>query len=255
MKTVCYLNPMKPNAVKVLGAFAHGSGAEMSSDGRFHRKAQSVFYGVEDSTLALYNNVIDGSLPFLYIDNGYFGSKWQGGDYYRITRNREQHTGYGVSDGVRFRNLGIKIQPWKKTGAHVLVACQSDYWHQRHSGETAEEWGRRIAAEVAQFTDRKIIIRGKPIGGHKEPPLLEHISGAWATVTYSSMVSLEGLMMGIPAFATTSGSMDLLALRDLSMIETPLYSDAREDVACVLADNQWALSEFRDGTAWRMLNK
>jgi hypothetical protein len=40
---------------------------------------------------------------------------------------------------------------------------------------------------------------------------------------------------------------------DLSSIERPRKPDNREQMAWVLADNQWTLEEIRRGIAWQKL--
>lgn len=253
MRPLCYLNEGKGNAAALIGAFAEGSGAEVTRTLQFVPGREAVFWGVDRATLPVYRAVIRSNTPFLYIDNGYFRSRWAGGDYYRVTRNAEQCSGVGASDGVRWRALGMKIAPWTMAGSHVLIACQSDFWHERHGDGSAAEFGAKVKVELARHTDRRIIIRDKPIGGHREPPLAEHLRDCWAVVTHSSIVAAEAILAGIPAFMLATSAMTAIALEDLSMIEKPLRPQGREPWASVLADHQWTLGEIRSGKAWRDL--
>lgn len=256
---LCYLNTAKGNAREMMEVFAAGSGAEITTNLELVPGREAVLWGVDRLTLPLWQEIVKTKTPYWYVDNGYFRSKWSGGDYYRITRNAEQCTGDGESDGARWRALGLKFQPWRKSGTHILIACQSDFWHERHGDGSAAEFARRVTKRLMQITSafdvkRPIIVRGKPIGGHKEPPLAEQLADCWAVVTYSSMVATDALLAGVPAFVLAPGAAAPVTHSDLWEIERPLYPGGREHWAAVLADNQWRLGEIRDGTAWRMLH-
>ncbi len=253
MKPLCYLNPAKSGAAAMMQAFAAGSGAEITTRLEFVPGREAVFWGVDRATLPIFDDVERTNTPYWYIDNGYFLSKWSGGNYYRITRNAEQHGGAGTSDGKRWRKLGLVIAPWTMGGEHILVVCQSDFWHQRHGDGSAEEFGEAVEAELMNYTARPVIVRRKPIGGRKEPPLSTHLHNAWATVAYSSIVAAQGLLMGVPAFMLAPGAMGTVASLDLAQIEQPRRRHDRERWASVLADNQWTIEEIRDGTAWKSL--
>lgn len=254
MKPICYWNPAKSNSRSMLQAFSAGSGAEITPALELKPGRAAVLWGVDRLTLPLWREIERTKHPFIYIDNGYFRSKWTGGDYYRVTVNAPQHSGVGESDGARWRALGLNIAPWRKSGDHILIACQSDFWHERHGHGSAAKFAERITRSLHEHTERPVIARMKPIGEHKEPPLSEHFKNCWAVVSDSSMVALEGILSGIPAFMLAKSSLDTVASRELSNIETPFYPEDRERWAGVLADNQWTLSEIKAGLAWRTLN-
>ncbi|MCR4331296.1 MAG: hypothetical protein NUV34_01110 [Sulfuricaulis sp.] len=254
-RPLCYLNTGKKNAAALMGAFAEGSGAEVTTVLEFKPGREAVFWGIDRATLPIWNKVVETGTPFWYVDNGYFMSRWSGGNYYRVTRDAEQHTGEGVSDGARWRALNLKIAPWTMGGDYILVACQSDFWHERHGDGSAAQFGEKVKAELAKCTKRRAIVRGKPIGGHVEPPLEEQIRGAWATVAFSSIVAGQGLLAGVPAFMLAPGAMGTVASLDLSEIERPYRPADRERWAGVLADNQWTLDEIRNGVTWKALSK
>lgn len=254
MKLLCYLNPRKGNAREMMEAFAAGSGAEVTTRLEFVPEREAVFWGVDRETLPIWRRVIETATPYWYVDNGYFRSKWTGGSYYRVTRNAEQCSGTGESDGSRWRKLLLRISPWTCSGRHVLVACQSDFWHERHGHGSAAEFGAAMSAELARHTTRPVIVRGKPIGGHKEPPLAEHLRDCWSVVTYSSILAAEAILAGVPAIVLAKGAMQTVARNDISEIERPLRSDDRERWAAVLADNQWTPAEIRNGAAFAALN-
>lgn len=252
-RPLCYHNTRKGNAAGMIGAFVQGSGADVTKTLEFQPGREAVFWGVDAATLAIWRQVVKSGTPFYYMDYGYFRSKWTGGDYFRITRNAEQCSGEGVSNGERWRALGLEIKPWRKTGEHVLVACQSDFWHERHGDGSAKAFAEKVTRKLAEFTNRPVIVRGKPIAGHVEPPLSEHLRDCWAVVIYSSMVGAEALLEGVPVFALGPTALQPMSSGALESIESPRYPKEREQWAGVLADNQWRLQEIADGTAWRDL--
>lgn len=184
--------------------------------------------------------------PFYYGDHAYF----QRGKYYRITKDAFFHTGNGVSDGQRLRNLGISPAPWKKSGSNIIICPQSEVFFQREGLEKFV-WLADVIEKIRAYSDRKIIIHGKT----DSIPLSHYLNNAHAVVVYSSNSAVEALMNGVPAFALAPCPATNFTLSDLALIEKPLYPDNRDNWAGVLADNQWTLDEIENGTAWRKLNE
>jgi len=251
---LCYLNPAKGNARTMLEAFAAGSGAEITTKLSIQRGKRHVFWGVDRQTLPLWNAVQGAGEPYVYLDNGYLRSRWHGGDHFRISLSATQHSGIGESDGKRFRALNIPIAPWREDGEHILLALQSDWWYERHGLVSAENFAGMVTAGIRKHTDRPIVVRRKPLNGAKEPPVKTQLEGAWAVVTHSSMIALDALLAGVPAFVLSRTAMAPVTHDTLDLIESPLLAPDRERWLGVLADNQWRLGEIADGTAWRALN-
>lgn len=255
MTPIAYLNHAKSNNVAILSAFAQGSGAETTTELKLLPGRPAVLYGVDRVTLSLWNEIVRTGHPYIYIDNGYMRSKWHGGDYYRITRNAPQHSGLGASDGHRFRALGLHMAPWRTDGAHILIACQSDFWHERNCGMNAEQYAERVTGSLLGYTKRPIIVRHKPKSGKSDTNMLTgDLYRCWAVVTHSSMVALEAILAGVPSFVLAKCAISPMARESLVTIETPYYPTDRERWIDVLADNQFSLPEIRNGTAWAALN-
>ena len=79
----------------------------------------------------------------------------------------------------------------------------------------------------------------------------------WATVTYNSIVAVESILNGIPAFVLHENAASMVALNDISKINTPYRPGAgkRMKWASYLACNQFTQDEMRNGTAYRILAK
>jgi len=76
----------------------------------------------------------------------------------------------------------------------------------------------------------------------------------FALVTFNSNAATEAVFYGIPSFVLApTHAASPVCLKDLSMIETPLYAENRYEWACHLAYGQFHIREMKDGTAMRMV--
>jgi hypothetical protein len=245
----CYLNPNKSGSRAMLEAFSLGCRKEgqacdiVTSDELLAGPA--VFYGVDRVTLPVYLKVVKSGRDYYYIDNGYFNSKWHGGTYYRITRNRLQHDGLTRSTGGRWRELKIDVQPWRSGGKVVLIAQQSPWWYEWH-GTSIDEWTQR-ALDLA--ADWPIEVRGKPTT--KELPPIDW-SNIKAVIAHSSNTAIDGLIQGVPCLVDAWYAAAFSLAGDWHT-RTLRYPDNREAVFSALADNQWTVEEIANGSAWRWL--
>lgn len=260
MKLTCYLNPRKSNAERMLRAVhdgaikaGHDCAIETVRPGLHVRTDRlAVFYGVDEVTFPLWRETNANCVHYFYVDNGYFKSKWKGGDFYRITKDRIQHQGIGNSFGARWEELGIEMHPGRtpRVDAPVMLALQSDWWYRRF-GTTKEAW---IAWAVDQMqpilAGRRILIRDK--SEHSKPINWQDVH---AVVAHSSNVLVDGLIEGVPVFAVYGDC----AARHLSgtfprvdMLRRPSV-DERLRWARVLADNQWVVDEIEAGVPWEKL--
>lgn len=208
----------------------------------------SVFYGVENDNLEEWSAA--QSECYWYIDNSYFDTSR--GTYFRVTRNAMQHSGSGESDGRRFRSLRAAIRPWRKHGRHILVCPQSDHF-MRLCGYYGD-WTADTVRALSKVSDRPIRIRlWSPDKAKLAATLESDLIGAHCLVTHSSAAAISAVLAGVPVVCTAKCAASAMSggLADVESLPTP---EGREQWASVLADNQWTLAEFRDGTAWRMLN-
>jgi hypothetical protein len=216
------------------------AGAPESAEG-------SVFYGVNETNCEAWHRA-DGDR--WYIDNAYFDTTRQ--TYFRITKNATQHSGLGKSDGMRFRSLGIPINPWRK-GSHIVVVQQSESF-MRHVAKYYSDYVADAIVKLSDLTDRSILVRLWNRNKHQAgESLLDDLRGAHALVTHSSAAAVTALLEGVPvAVDRTSAAYPMAG--SIDDIESLPRLD-RENWAGVLADNQWTLDEMRNGTAWLMLNE
>lgn len=226
----------KQKAVNICNAFIEG--APRNAEG-------SVFYGVNDSNRDAWES---GGTRW-YIDNAYFDSTRQ--VYFRVTKNATQHSGLGKSDGKRFREFGIEIKPWR-AGSHIVVVQQSESF-MRNVACYYSDFVADVIVSLADLSERSILVRlWTPHKHAAGTSLIEDLRGAHALVTHSSAAAVTALLEGVPVAVDRSSVAYPMAgsIDDIENLPLP----HREQWAGVLADNQFTLDEFRDGTAWRMLN-
>jgi hypothetical protein len=242
-----YANPAKSNSLSVCEAFCRGvgSGAMLVTDLK-PRDGEAFFYGVQPPLLPAWNHVQANDLPYIYADNGYFKSRWQGGDYLRLTRNALQHTGLGQSDGKRARDLGVQLR-FRRRGGVPLVALQSEWWY-KFNGTTLKDWLDETLSLMDKSGWPKPEVRSKDEAG---TPV--NWKGTCAVVTHSSNMAVDAIVRGIPA--VTSGVSPAAGINTLDdWPDLSLPPDIQQWVG-VLADNQWTLTEIKDGTAWKALSR
>jgi len=216
-----------------------------------------VFYGVTDRTVHLWRQALAEGRDWFYMDNAYLDPCRE--HYFRVTRNRLQHTGEGDSNGARWRDVaqrfGITIRPQRTRGGHVLVCPQSDPFMATVAGYRGH-WVEDTVRTLRRYTD--LPVRVRPWNGDKRAwyrSLPEDLAECWCLVTYSSASAITALLAGVPAIVTAQDCISRpVADTELERVDTPAQRPALEPWLAVVADNQWTVAEFEDGTAWRMLN-
>lgn len=255
----CYPGVGKKKGMAICEAFAAGCGGKVMPPGTADWLApgDAFFYGTTPDNHFLLKQAIKEGRTWFYADNAYYFGR---GKFFRVSRGQLQHSGRGVVHPDRWRAHRLSIQPWRRGGRHVVIASQSDLWHQKHHGRTRRAWADDIAAELRQHTDRSIKICLKPEAKDMRPdqphsPKLEELlQGAHALVVHTSSAAVAAVINGVPVFTTAPCCATVMGKDRLSEIEDPAYPEDRERWLAVLAANQWTIAEMKDGTAWRALN-
>lgn len=254
------LYPVPGKAKSKLICSAFEAGAPRSATG-------SVFFGTE-GVMDAYQSAKSGT--WWYIDNAYFDRCR--GTYFRVTKNalqvdvgETQSTsplgpvgGLRFSDGRRFRKLGIVIKPWCDNPAGKIIVCpQSDSFMKSTLGRPGN-W----------TLDTQLKLRGWGYGPERwlvrpwernktlaYQTLHEQLRGAALVVTWSSASAITALLEGVPAISESGAAHALTGGLSAQHVLNPRRPSIEERTRfCeVLADNQFTLDEFRDGTAWRWL--
>lgn len=275
MSLTSYPVPGKEKSRLICRAFEHG--APKSATG-------AVFFGTE-GVMGAYQRAKSGT--WWYIDNAYTDP--QRGQYFRVTKNAlqvnpmhlvdsvaaQQLRGEVVdftkpqtdnlvrvlkpSTGERFAKLGIKVKDWRDSpNGTILVIPQSDDFMKSTLGRKGD-WLRETVDKLNAwgFGPR---IRVRPWQRDKTKAYIElhkDLDQASLVVTWSSASAITALYEGIPAISESGSAYALTG----GLLEQAVHTPRRPTVAErqrfleVLADNQFTLDEFRDGTAWRWLDQ
>lgn len=244
----------KAKARVVCQAFVDGAGGGQVRQPapRTLAAGAAVFFGVTEATQHLWQQARSERRDWFYLDNAYFDVAR--GRLFRATRNTAQSSGSEPPDWARWGALGVRIQPWRRHGRHVLLIAQSQTHMRVVAGQSAN-WWREAQALLQRHTDRPIIVRGWRADKRAlAATLAQDLQDCWALVTWSSAAANEALLAGVPVFAAGSCAASALGQSDLARIESPIYPDGRATWAAALAGRQWTLDELRQGTAWHTLH-
>jgi hypothetical protein len=184
----------------------------------------------------------------------------------------------------RLRDLGINYKGWKeKTGDKIIVAMQlAGDASLRHND--INQWCWDTIHQIREYSDRPIEIRTHPgvsdkgWGNHeglfkdfaftsslkdisfvngRDLPWEKHLKDAYCVVAYTSGLSIDAVVEGIPVIACDEGNFAWnIAERKLKNIEN-LKLESEENVQQWLqnlAYCQWTPQEMESGECWSHLN-
>lgn len=196
-----------------------------------------VFYGVNETNVAVWDSIRLSREDWWYIDNSYFDSVR--GQQFRITKNRVQ---VGVhdraSDGARFAALGLTTKPWQENrDGHVVVIEQSPSF--MRTVAKAPDW---FHTTLLNLDRERLVVRGwHGDKAKQQATLVADLRGAASLVTHSSSAAVTALLEGVLAFT-----------EPMSAVNNYM---GRLHTLQVLADNQFTIDEMQSGVAWQWLNK
>ena len=222
----------------------------------------AVFYGLDGNLkriLADYSAVGRA----VYVDLGYWGRLTGGklAGYHKIVLNGRHPNSYYRRGypADRFREQGIKIEPWRTSGKHIVLAGMGNK-AAAVEGLATEAWERRMIELIRMVTNRPIVYRPKPSWKEAMPihgvdysppavPIENVLKNAWAVVTHHSNVAVDAVLAGIPAFCWKGVGRDM-SLQDLAHLEKPWMPEGREQWAADIAYTQWSVPEIAQGLPW-----
>lgn len=218
----------------------------------------AIFWGYVNSCQAIMRGYRGAGKAAVYLDLAY----WDRQNCYKVSVNSRHPVEYFQlykHDDSRRKKFVKELLPYRQRD-NILVAGMGSKAAWAEKLEPLNSWETNAIAEIKRHTDRPIHFRPKtpdapPIPGSTYSPgipLSVALASANVVVTHHSNVAVDGLINGAPAFAF-AGVSSVIGLQDLSKIETPLYSDHREQWLNDVAYCQWSIKELRDGTCWNHL--
>ena len=258
----CYPTRGKKKALRICEDFANGvkargDVAEVAPIGQTYLEdGAAFFYGWTSHTIPLIRECQAKGIDWYYADNAYYFGR---GKFFRITKNAFMHDGAGDASGLRFGRFPICIKRWQNDGAHILITTQSELFYHERLGTTRAAWTSAVINDLRRYTDRKIVICDKPPDRERKKrqphaqDFEDHLTDAWAMVTYSSSTAVKAIIEGIPVFSLATSMASVMGIDDLARIEEPVYPDGRIQWLWNLAANQWTFKEIERGRCWRDL--
>ena len=253
MGLTLYPVPGKEKSRLICAAFA--AGAPKHATG-------AVFFGTE-GVMQAFRRAQQGT--WFYLDNSYFDK--HRGIYFRVTKNALQVDPCGkTSTGERFARLGIKVEPWREVlGPDTLLCPQSDDFMKSTLGLKNFNWVTETFRVIDGWREPGVPglpIRVRPWNRDKKAAavtLEQELPKCRLVISHSSSSSITAMIRGVPSLSTgpTAAAYHLTGpLTRESFLEPPRPSIEERTRFCeILADNQFTLEEFKNGTAWKWLER
>lgn len=256
-------NPDEKGYDRIAYKFALGSGGRLINQAQLETMDITVpviIRGNSKSKVNAINTCIQRGLTWYNIDTGYLGNG-QLKHYHRIAKENYQNLETIVDrpsdrlDGIRF-----KIHKRKSRGSKILL-CPPSQKVMSIYNLTVEEWLDTTIKEIKKYSDREIIVRVKDQNRKSrivnDPITVAFDNDIHCVITYNSIAALEAVMYGLPAFTLGPNAAEPLCNTDLSKIDDPYFPDAEEveKVLRHLSYCQFTEAEFKDGSAWKIINE
>ena len=239
----------------ILQSFTIGAGGQITSWSKSEKSMTPVILRGITKRKEM-NACRNAGRDFYYIDTGYFGNGKKK-TFHRVTKNDVQNFG-PIVDRPRDRLAATKFQARKfYGGGRILLAPPSQKLLNLYDIDL-EQWLDNVLKELADKTDREVVIRRKPgrTARTSDDSMAHALSqDIHCLVTFSSIAAGEALLNGKPAITLGPNAAAALCSQSLDDIEN-LYVPTLDEVehwAAHLSYCQFTEPEMRDGTAWRIL--
>ena len=228
----------KQKSVDICQAFIDG--APKSATG-------AVFYGVNETNHHEWRAAKKAG-DWYYIDNSFFDKVR--GQQYRVAKNRVQLQpsafDRNTSRGERFDALGIDVMPMNARPSNRWIVVEQSPSFMKFVAEEVnwlDDYISRLPANA-----KVLRRRWAPNKLKQQETLPADLADAWTLVTHSSAAAVTALLLGVPCITSP-----MSAIHRCRWSTDPEH-DERRSYFNVLAENQFSLTEFRNGDAWRCLN-
>ena len=200
--------------------------------------------------------------PVIVVEVGFLrrGSTW------KLGVNGTGSTAYWGQDiqPGRAEKLGVRLEPWRKPGYNIVIACQRSDSEQWAGQPPTAAWLTETARRLREHTDRPLVIRPHPRqriinipgcviespqpvpGTYDDFDRVRSFNTAWAVINHNSGMGPMAIMHGVPAFVHSSSLAAPVANLDLAAIENPERPD-REAWLNQIAHTEWLTSEIATG--------
>jgi len=256
----------------VLRAFAEGCGGTLADLDSYKPSEVAVVFGTYKKHVPVsyrrghvVHRQLNQGLNVVIIETGYINRGNGKDNHYAAGLN-------GINGRAKFNNqdspaerlmkLGVKIEPWRKDGDHILI-CGQVPWDASVDHLNFIRWANETVFEIQRSgCNRRLVYRPHPLAYTPTPEgcelsqnasLEDDLKNCWAVVTCNSNSAVEAAIRGIPVIATDAGSMAMPIANPVCDVEAPKTPD-RWQWLCNLAYAQWTPEEMRNEEAWQALS-
>lgn len=241
------------------------------------KKTIAICYGVsnyDQALMAKRNNI-----PFIYIDNAYFGNLSSyhcehkpRKNFFRITVNatvltklipRSQDRLTQQLDYLKYNyQFEGLIKDYKYDGKDIVIVPPTSKVLQV-TGIDQKKWKDEVISKIDQ-NKYNIIIREREKSRHarfQSSPIQKCFENAYATITYNSIAAIDSLLFGVPSFIydnTDKSSMivnpaEPVSVIGLDKLDKRLFPTNRIEFLSHLAYGQFSTEEMDSGFARKFI--
>lgn len=236
----------------------------------------------------LRTSIVESGIPFICIETPLLARKvFQPNEYYRVGvngfLNRDAYFGPEENfNDTRFRSLGYLYNGWAKSRGNKIVIAMQLAGDASLRNNDINEWCWDTVRTLRKITDRPIEIRTHPgvsekgWGNHEElfkkfafegmpnikfvngrdVPWEEHIVDAYCVVSYTSGLSIDAIISGVPVIACDEGNfawnISETKLKNIENLHIPT-EDTVKQWLYNLAWCQWTVEEMESGVCFKHL--
>jgi len=180
--------------------------------------------------------------------------------------NRDAYFGPSGNTGIRAKQLGLNLQPWRSEGSYILICGQHEKSQQWQIMPNMTAWLGNTINIIREHTDMPIYWRPHPRYPvqyveqdfknviRQTPTKIDatyddydfDVRDAWATICYSSNPGPHSIIAGIPAFVGASSLAFDVGNNNLHNIMNPHMPD-RQQWLNDYAHTEYTLDEISSG--------
>jgi len=237
-------------------------------DGTSSRYSAIVLQGILRGNGDLLKWIIANKLRYYYIDHAYFLSGYKpNNQWMRVTQNKffaTKEKNYPRDRWDKLFSKHIQVKEWKNSKLGKIIVLPPTH-AMIYVFPQAASWTSTVVDKLKQYTDREIVVREKPnqpiidergvIVGRTPAAgkVEEDLNSAYCVVAYNSNVAIRAAIDGIPVICDEEHPAHTVSNR-IEDIEN-LQEFDRQPWLNFLSYNQFNTTEFKNGTAWRMLTE
>ncbi len=244
---------------KWVGPFIEYLGGRMATMEEIYANTTTpvAFSGISKS--AALTQAQKHSLPWWYIDTGYFGNA-RDKIWFRVTKNSHQNI-YPIQprDDLRLKNFRLDRTQYRR-GRKILVVPPDLKVCSCYQLPDPEQWIIDTVNLIKQYTDRPIEIRRRPASRQvrmfSDTFVAALQNDVNAVVVWTSNCGTESVQHGIPVVSLGPSSVVQVSqnITDIDNLKD-LDQQRCEDLLRWLSYNQFTIAEMRNGTAWKILQE